>query len=268
MKSIKKTCCQSAGFTLIELIMIIVLLAIFGGTGANFISSAFRGFQATDCRLEIFEDGKTALARMEREIIDSIPNAVLVTAISGSPELRVGLIAEDQMISGNVTGRYTESPPTDTVTDDTGGLGVGVILSINNTKWDTFADSNTSARRLYEVTANVGKEMTLAPLIPGDSCSPRNRFYAVDKAVRYYFDSASSELRRSEISIDDVSTPLDDTAFVAAPGYTLVAGVSDLIFAYTPGVPSRNAVVTIGFTITKNGESIIFNKDVHVRNTP
>ena len=267
--SIKNIYRQSNGFTLIELIIIIVILGIFGSMGSEFISTAFKGFQATDARMEIFEEGRIALVRIEREVINAIPNAVLVTITSGSQEeLRVGLIAEDLMASGNVTGRYIESPPTTKITDDTGSLGVGVIVSIYNTRWDTFADSVASARRLYEVTAKTGNEMTLDRLIPGDSYSPRSRFYAVDKAVRYYYDSASGQLRRSEIPIDAVSTSLNDAAFVAATGYPLATNISDLEFSYTPGVPSRNAVVTISFTITKNNESIEFNKEVHLRNTP
>ncbi len=268
MKSIHNISKSSQGFTLIELIIIIVILGIFGTMGADFISRAFKGFQAADSRIEIFEEGKAAMTRMEREINNAIPNAVLVTTMSGSQELRIGVINDNIMVSDNVTGHYTESPPTNKITDDTGGLEAGIIVSINNTKWDTFASSTTSDRRLYKVTAKTGKEMTLDRTIPPDSRSPNKRFYAVDKAIRYYYDSSSAQLRRSEISINATNTPLDDTAFAAVTGYPLAANVSSLTFHYTPGTPSRNSVVTVSFKITKNNESILFNKDIHVRNTP
>ncbi len=268
MKSIQNIFRHSQGFTLIELIIIIVILGIFSTMGADFISKAFKGFQAANSRMEIFEEGKEAMTRMEREINNAIPNAVIVTTVSGSQELRIGVIDDKIMVSDNVTGHYIESPPTDKITDDTGGLGAGIIVSINNTAWDTFASPVTLDRRLYRVTAKTGKQMTLDRTIPPDSRSPSKRFYAVDKAIRYYYDSASAQLRRSEISINATNTPLDDTAFTAVTGYPLATDVSNLTFHYTPGTPSRNSVVTVSFKITKNNESILFNKDIHVRNIP
>ncbi len=268
IKSIQNISKQSQGFTLIELIMIIVLLGIFATMGADFISKAFKGFQASNSRMEIFEEGKSAMTRMEREINNAIPNAVIVTTVSGNQELRIGVIDDNIMVSDNVTGRYIESPPTNKITDDTGGLEAGVVVSINNTKWDTFAAPVTSNRRLYKVITKTGKEMTLDRTIPPDSRSPNNRFYAVDKAIMYYYDSASTELRRSEIAVNAINTPVDDTAFAAVTGYPLATNVSNLTFHYTPGAPARNSVVTISFQITKNNESILFNKDIHVRNTP
>ncbi len=268
MKSIHNISKHPPGFTLIELIIIIVILGIFGTMGADFISKAFKGFQAANSRMEIFEEGKAAMTRMEREINNAIPNAVIVTTVSGGEELRIGVIDDNIMVSDNVTGHYIESPPTNKITDDTGGLEAGVIVSINNTKWDTFASPVTLDRRLYKIIAKTGREMTLDRTIPPDSRSPSKRFYAVDKAIRYYYDSASAQLRRSEISINEINIPLDDTAFVAVTGYPLATNVSNLIFHYTPGTPSRNSVVTVSFEITKNNEKIRFNKDLHVRNTP
>ena len=126
MISSKKTLLNQDGFTLIELVMIIVLLGILGVAGADFISTTFKGFKSTESRLEIFEEGKTALARMEREIINSIPNAVWIDD-ADPHEIRIGLIAEDIMMMAipSVTGRYAESAPTSFITDETGQLPAG-----------------------------------------------------------------------------------------------------------------------------------------------
>ncbi|MDR9502278.1 MAG: type II secretion system protein, partial [Desulfurivibrionaceae bacterium] len=67
------------GFTLIEIITVIVLLGIIGVMGSEVITTSFKGFSETDARMELFEEGKLALMRMEREIHHMVPNAVTVT---------------------------------------------------------------------------------------------------------------------------------------------------------------------------------------------
>ncbi len=75
---------KQCGFTIIELIMVIVILGILGLAGADFISTAFRGFANTSGRLEIYEEGKVALLKMEKELQNAIPNAVCVVGAGGN----------------------------------------------------------------------------------------------------------------------------------------------------------------------------------------
>ena len=75
MKYQKQTI-NNLGFTIIELIVVMVVLGVLGVMGAGFISESFRGFQDTDVRMQIFEEGKTTLFRMERELHIALPNAI------------------------------------------------------------------------------------------------------------------------------------------------------------------------------------------------
>ncbi len=106
-----------SGFTLVEIVMVIVILGVLGIVGADFISLMFRGFADTNSRLEMYEEGKTALVRMERELHGMLPNAICVTndlgatCVSGNnpgSEIRFGMIAEDVMRSSGLVGGYTE----------------------------------------------------------------------------------------------------------------------------------------------------------------
>ena len=247
---------KCAGFTLTELIIVIVILGVLGVMGVDFISQAFKGFKDTDNRIEIYEEGKMALVRMEKEIHNAIPNAVNLPAAT---ELQFGMI--DEVAMRDVFGMYTENPPTTTLTDlfalPSAFLPVNSIISIYNRNW---ADFTAAPLRLYQVTIVTGGIMTISPKVTPPRSSPLKRYYAVDRAIRYQL--TGNTLNRAEAPVT--------AAGVGAFGtnYPLARNVSGLAFSYAPAVLTRNAVITITFTITKGTEAINFHKEVHIRNVP
>ncbi|HSR35967.1 MAG TPA: prepilin-type N-terminal cleavage/methylation domain-containing protein, partial [Desulfurivibrionaceae bacterium] len=104
------------GFTLVELIIVIVLLGILGTMSAEFITQAFKGFADTDARTELYEEGQIVLARMERELRITVPNAVQVEA--GNSAMQFGMIDENAMTcpatadpQDCVFGQYIDNNP-------------------------------------------------------------------------------------------------------------------------------------------------------------
>lgn len=253
---------KQKGFTLIELIIVVVLLGIVGVMGASFISEAFKGFFDTDVRLEIYEEGKTALVRMEREIHIAVPNAVNVsTTTIADDTISVGLIDENAM--SPVFGQYTETNPINRITDPTAPLQVGTLVSIYNTSWDVFTDSS----RIYIITGvgnPGGRRMTLGENI--GLASPYNRYYAVQNlAVR--FSVANGTLSRSTATVT-ATNPLGVFSNPQTLARNIVPSSGLPYFIYAPGTSSRNSIVAINFGIARNGETINFHKEVEIRNVP
>ena len=253
------------GFTLIELIMVIILLAIVGMLGGNFIAESFKGFSQSDSRMEIYEEGKIALFRMEREIHHAIPNAINVTA--GPPsELQFGMINEVAM--RGIFGRYNENPPTNQLTDllvlpptsdATAFLPIGSLISIYNRNWNDFT---AAPIRLYQVTNEAGGTMTISANVPPPRSSPSKRYYAVQRAIRYRLNGNSLSRSVAQVTTGGVGA--------YATEYPLATGITPATFtySYTPASLTRNAIVAINFTISKGGESVDFHKEVHIKNVP
>ena len=243
------------GFTLIELIIVIVLLGIIGAMGAGFISAAFRGFFDADVRMEMYEEGKSAMVRMEREIHIAVPNGVQVNGDG----IELGVVDENAM--AGVFGQYTEAHPSDTtITDRTAGLPLNTLVSIYNTEWAIFNNGS----RTYSVTSNGTNPMTLDRNI--GAVSPYQRFYAVrPEAVR--FSVAGTTLSRSTATVN-AGALLGAFGNPQSLAQNIVPSNGLPYFTYNPGNSTRNSVVSIHFAIARNGETVNFHKEVQIRNVP
>lgn len=249
------------GFTLIELVLVILLLGIIGAMGGEMITTAFKGFSDTDARMELFEEGELALMRMEREIHHMIPNAIINTGTTVS----FGLI-DVNTLNGSIFGRY-EPVDDDTITDLSNTvLANGSLISIYNTSWADF--TSVGNRKIYSTTA-AGTNMDLNKAVI-DSHSVTKRYYPVKKAVRYFLDG--SVLYRAEINVTlatDFATSLSNiTPITSPPAYPLLSHITALSFNYVPASLTRNALVRVNFTLVNKGNSLDFHKEIQVRNVP
>ncbi|MBV5341334.1 MAG: prepilin-type N-terminal cleavage/methylation domain-containing protein [Deltaproteobacteria bacterium] len=245
------------GFTLIELILVILLLGIIGAMGGELISTAFKGFSDTDARMELFEEGKMALMRMEREIHHMVPNAI---DNPDSATISFGMI-DAQALRG-VFGGF-ERVDNDTI-HDIGNtvLATGSLISIYNTSWAEFSSTNVGIRQIYGTTA-AGGNMNLHKAILGGEAAI-SRYYPITKAVRYHLNG--SVLSRTETSVTTVSDFA--TVLTTAPSYPLLSHITDFSFSYSPATLTRNALVRINFTLQNNENSLNFHKELQVRNVP
>lgn len=252
------------GFTLVELVIVIVVLGILGAMGAEFISQAFKGFFDTDIRMEMYEEGKSALVRMEREIHIAVPNAVDVstTTLSGDT-ISFGVVDETAMTKSGVFGQYEEEHPTGGtfITDRSAALETGLV-SIYNTGWDVFVDGSS----IYSISSTNGKKMDFAPETIGPA-SPYGRYYAIHpEAVRFIVENGVLNRKTTAVSTSGITLASFNSPQPLARNVIQVTGLD--FFTYTPGTSTRNSVVTINFAISRNGETVNFHKEVQVRNVP
>ena len=76
---------QQSGFTLIEMIVVIVITGIIGGMVAIFIRAPVQGYVHSANRAEMGDIADTALRRLARDIRTAVPNSVRVANCGGTP---------------------------------------------------------------------------------------------------------------------------------------------------------------------------------------
>ena len=292
---------KAAGFTLIEMIVVIVITGIIAGAVAVFIRLPVQGYVDAARRAEMTDIADSALRRMGRDLRLALPNSIRITdgPTTGGLTLEFLLtrtggryrMAND----GAGAGDFLDFSLADSSFDQLGPLATGTGQGIVNNS-DTLVVYNlgipgASAYALDNTatissTAAGPQPLLVPPLLSNETRinffakqflleSPGARFQVVEGPVSYACDTTTGKLTRYwGYKIQ----PVQPTA-AALPGLpgvlsALVAtNVEKCAFDYTPGVTARSGVVALTLKITESGagesaESAQLYHEVHVTNVP
>lgn len=272
MTSHSKNC---SGFTLVELIVVIVITGIIAGIVAIFILKPVQGYVDLTRRAEMADVADLALRRIKRDIHLALPNSVRVSASNLAIEL----------LAAPVGGRYRKIPDGGTdalsfdqpdTTFDILGPAVAmqasdeiVIFNLGIPGANAYEGntSDTHVRRAYNGAAGAVNNIviTSANRLPLES--PQGRFYAVREPVSYICDPVAGELRRYW---GYAITTVQPETFVPSVANALIAkNLSSCTFSYSANaVSQRVGLVTMQLNITQNSESIRLYHATHVSNIP
>lgn len=112
---------QHAGFTLVEMIMVIVITGIIGGMVAVFIRTPVQAYFDTARRAELTDEADTSLRFIARELKAALPNSIRCDT-AGTPRYI-------EFLPINSGGRYREQPTS---------LGAGnpLMFGVSTTSFD------------------------------------------------------------------------------------------------------------------------------------
>jgi len=287
------------GFTLIELVMVIVLIGALSSVASVFIAGPVAGFIDSNRRATLVDIAETALQRMTREIRNALPNSVRISdngaqfAIEYLNTFTGGRYRALQA-TGGPSNRLNFNINTDSF-DILGGLpgfalidvagGTGQANCLNNTV-DCLVIYNTgtgvtdfnayNGDNIAAITAVTNVLMTFdnsdIPAWSFPAMSPNNRFFVVDTPVSFVCDAATGELLMYQGYNIMAGQPLTAGSFGIA-GAVLADQISDCgvnTFLYNAGAGVRYGLVVIRLTITdpNSTESISLQQQTHVLNAP
>ncbi len=279
------------GFTLVEMVVVIVITGIIGGMVAVFMRAPVQGYVDSARRAEMTDIADTALRRISRDLRLALPNSVRITVSGGNTYL--------EFIPTTGGGRYRDS---------TNAAGVGDILdfSIADPSFevlgamppvaagdqivvynlgiagaDAYAGNTLATHNRRAVTGVAGNVISInsATPLPFDSCvydangfvAGGCRFQVVQTPVTYacapVAGGAGGTLTRWQGYAIQAGQP---TALPAGGATSLLAtNVSACTFTYDANVVAqRSGLVTMHLTITEQGESVALYNATHVSNAP
>ena len=280
------------GFTLIELVVVIVLTTIVVSFMAMFIVGPVRAYADQARRSELVDLAENSLRRISRDVHRALPNSVRVTT-SGS-------IVALEMLNTVDGVRYREQPPPDDPSKqldfsvaDSAFNSVGAFTGISK----PFSSTNhylsvynvgvpgANAYELVNVITPPGTQIDIdTDAVPGEDnvimtpafrfayASPARRIFLSDGPVSYLCDTGAGTLTRySGYNITANHSDRDSAAELMAAGATdtLIADqITVCNITYAPGTSQRAGLVSLQLAVADTGETVSLLHQVHVNNVP
>lgn len=278
---------QHKGFTLLELIVVIIILGIMSAGISGFISLSTQTYVNATTRDELVGNARFLIERLNRELRNALPNSIRISEW-GSGENITQCLQFTPIVASTT---YLDIP----VSPEPASKVLSVVPFV-----DVFGNSyNHTALDL----------VTVYPLITNDIYTNSQPISAMGKT--FLIDSVTSSSTPWQINIDNSQDVhfLEDSptqrlyiireqvsycnAYVVAEDVWTIVRFSDFIesgtqsypsstrqfmagylnsgqtpFNYEPATLQRNAVVQINFHFTKDSEKYVFDHEIHINNVP
>ncbi len=259
------------GFTLIEVIVVIVVLSILAALGGSFVAESTQSYQATQTRSRLMNTGRQAIERMTRQMRTSLPYSVRLT--NGGACIEFMPIASGGIYRGSPVP--AGQPYKDYVPDVENGAAGSATIIVSPHVIDFDAPQFVSigamgASELYGVnpasratlSSRTGIQLNLLGSKIWQRNSVNKRFYllarpqafcVVNNQLRFY---AEQDATAGAVDTTSASSLLAENVTAATP------------FALSGASENRNTLVRFNIAFTHGSESIAYNHSVMIRNVP
>ncbi len=260
---------RARGFTLIEMIISITLLGIVGLFIGEVIRQSLVLYSDVEARSSLTQQGRFVTERLRREIREAVPNSVVSNT--------TGRCIEFFPIVNS--GIYTDLP---TATASSAFRALPFLeAGVDGDRVTVYPASNAQLRAainpINSQVAVLDGDVNFTPLptasmidlqldqaVQFENNSPANRFYIYSDPVAFCL--VGDELvRYTSYALNRNLEPGDTTL---GNGVLIVDNVLNATFTTESAQLQRNGLVKLEVTLTDNGETIRFDDDALVYNTP
>ena len=286
------------GFTMVELIMVIVMMGVIGGIVAVFMKSPIDAYFDSARRASLTDVADTVVRRMARDIRKALPNSIrsagsqcvefIPTRTGGRYRADVGGGGDALDFSSaagdtsfNMLGRNADLPASQQIVAN----DLIAIYNLGIAGADAYAGDNTAAVTDASAEAAGPPVETIITIaarkFPFES--PGKRFHVItgtEQVVRYLCLDASGvdaqgrglgRLVRQVLSLPlamGSTCPTTSGSTGVLSSALLANQVSSCNFNYSGSDLQRNALVSMSIGLTDSGETVSLQHETHVSNAP
>lgn len=270
---------NNRGFTLVELVVVIVLLGIIGVSTFAYLGFGGQIFRDTVERSALASEGRFVVERLTREIRNALPASVRV---NGNCIEYVPVLSSSLYLSLPTSG--ATSVPFD-VAESAEGIplseyqGRRVFVYANTEAHIYEGDSSDARWHAIEGVARDGSVLTfdIQTGVFGQE-SPARRYYVASTPVSWCQSGAA--LERFEgygwfaLQLSATGLAAECAALASCSSAVMARQVSPVagrpLFQVEPATLRRNALIELDFQVQRlrTSETARFNHEIHVPNVP
>jgi MSHA biogenesis protein MshO len=268
------------GFTLVELVVVIMITGIMAASIAVFFVPAINAYFDTRRRAEMTDAADTALRRMMRDVRRAVPNSIripgplcfqLVPTVAGGLYRRAADIVnagEDPLDISQPDAAFDVLSPMNRVPVANDFVVIG-----NQNTGDVYSGTTRGTVSAWTPAANATEELTrvgritLNPAAQFPAGYDGGRFQIVaagEPTIIYVCDLTAQTLSRV------VGTDFSAPGACPAAGEVLATNVSACTFTYNPATNATQAAgfLSMQIELTAGGETMRLSHGTHVSNVP
>lgn len=264
----------SRGFSLIELITVMVVLAIVGTVGISFFVSFLKTYNDAQARTKLISKGRVVMEQVSRHVRNAVPYSVRISS-SGSCLEFLPIVAAATYVREvpNTSHDYygavaTSSLTTSPFTTDM-GTGRHIVIGAFSSS-DIYTTANPAGR--VSITALSGGPFTTVNFNSSHVFtlnSDNGRAFIADNPVRYcYFSATQQFLRYTDYGLDTgaMSDAVPTGATTALMADDVSASAS--VFSLSAGSQDRSVLVSFNLTFSQLTQTVPLNNKILIRNVP
>jgi MSHA biogenesis protein MshO len=278
---------KQAGFSLFELILVIILLGIMAGGAGLLITTPIDAYNDQVRRQFLVDQAEMALRQIARDVRRALPNSIRTTPVGAGWALEMVNTIDGARYRDEFGGLFVAD--TDildfTSPDDefnflgllnSASLAVGQRLVIYNTApvniySDAAGGANpgiiTTAATTLDLSVNGSENhVVMTPAFQFAQQSPGQRAFVVDGPISYVCDPGGGRITRYSGYDYAVAQPVGPPGTgVEGPVVTQAIACT---FNYTAGTAQRGGIITLELSLSDSGETVTLLHQVHVDNVP
>ncbi|HPA88185.1 MAG TPA: type II secretion system protein [Quisquiliibacterium sp.] len=270
----------AAGFTLIELVVVIALIGAVGTMGAGLIARAVDMYRNTGARSALVDEAEVAVRRLSRELAGALPNSIRIVNADGGvyleyvPVLASGRYRAFASVSAEPTGNdpleFNAVPPDTSFqvlgppVDVAAGSAL-VIYNLGIAPADVYAGDNRRAPTVSGTALSTIAFDAAGASFPLDS--PERRFFLVGTPVTYFCGPDGRLTRHAGYGWSAAQPTTGGGGLIGATTSRLASSVSACGFELTVGLANLGSVL-LRLGLTRNGETVTLLEQVNIDATP